>query len=69
LRLTFTRCLTVLVVVGLHRLPLAASAEYGPSGSVSSKLVTGWSGTVLNVELVIPAGLMYVLPVRTIVTP
>ena len=31
--------------------------------------MTGWSGTVLNVELVIPALLMNVFPVSTIVTP
>ena len=33
----------------LQRLPLAASAEYLPSGRLSSKLPTGTSGTVLNV--------------------
>ncbi len=47
----------------------AASAEYGPWGSVSSKLVpTGWSGTVANVLLVIPL-LMNVSPCRSTVTP
>ena len=67
--LTVTFFLTVVVFVREQRLPLAARAEYLPSGSVSSKLVTGWSGTVLNVLLVIPALLMNVLPVRTIFTP
>ncbi len=48
----------------LHRFPLAASAEFGPCGRFSSKLATGWSGTVRNVELVIPALLMNVSPCR-----
>lgn len=42
-----------IVSVWVHRSRLAASAEYGPSGNVNSKLPTGASGTVLNVELVI----------------
>ena len=53
----------------LQRFPLAASAEYLPSGSVSSKLPTGASGTVRNVLLVIPALLMNVSPCRSSVTP
>ncbi len=47
-----------------HRLPFAASAEYLPSGRVSSKVLKGWSGTVLNVVEVIPALLMNVVPTR-----
>jgi len=53
----------------LQRLPLAASAENVPSGSVSSNVPTGTSGTVLNVLLVIPALLMNVAPTRSTVTP
>ena len=53
----------------LQRLPFAASAEYLPCGSVSWKVVTGWSGTVRNVELVIPFLLMNVSPCRSIVMP
>ena len=45
-----------------QRFPFAASAEYGPSGRYSSNVLTGTSGTVLNVLLVIPALLMNVLP-------
>src|ERR1700722_11463043 len=48
----------------LHKLPLAARAESEPSGSVSSKLPTGASGTVAKVLLVIPALLMNVSPCR-----
>ena len=58
--LTVTFFLTVMVVVSAQRFPFAASAEYWPSGSVSSKLPTGTSGTVLNVLDVIPALLMNV---------
>ncbi len=54
LTLTVTFFLTVTVFVSEQTLPLAAKAEYLPSGSVSSKLVTGWSGTVWNVLLVMP---------------
>ena len=43
---------------------MAASAEYLPSGRYSSNVLTGTSGTVLNVLLVIPALLMNVLPVK-----
>ena len=53
----------------LQRLPFAASAEFGPWGSVSLKLVTGWSGMVRNVLLVIPCLLMNVSPCRFIVIP
>jgi hypothetical protein len=53
----------------LHRFPLAASAEYGFSGKVSSNVPTGTSGTVLNVLLVIPALLMNVVPTNSTVTP
>ncbi len=53
----------------VHRFPSAVSAENLPSGKVSSKLETGWSGTALNVELVTPALLMNVVPTRSIVTP
>jgi hypothetical protein len=53
----------------LHRLPFAASAENLPCGSVSSKVPTGTSGTVLNVLLVIPAFEMNVEPTRWTVTP
>jgi hypothetical protein len=53
----------------LQRSPFAASAEYGPSGRDSSKLVTCTSGTFVNVELVIPALLMNVSPTRSIRTP
>ncbi len=53
----------------LQKLPFAASAENGPCGSVSSNVPTGTSGTVLNVELVIPALLMNVEPTRCTVTP
>src|SRR5665213_1464455 len=53
----------------LQRVPLAARAEYLPSGSVNSKLPTGTSGTVLNVELVIPAFEMNVVPTRSTVVP
>ena len=49
-----------IVSFALHRFPFAASAEYGPWGKVSSKLPTGWSGTALNVLLVMPALLMNV---------
>ena len=49
LTLTVTFFLTVTVFVAAHRFPFAANAENLPSGNVSSKLVTGWSGTVLNV--------------------
>ena len=38
----------------VHRSPFAASAEYLPCGSVSSKVEKGWSGTALNVVLVMP---------------
>ena len=69
LPLIVTFLLTSTVFVRVHRLPLAASAESLPSGSVSSKLVTGWSGTVWNVLLVIPALLMNVSPCRSIVKP
>ena len=58
-----------IVSFDVQRLPFAARAEYLPSGSVSSKLVTGWSGTVWNVLEVIPALLMNVEPTRSIVTP
>ena len=67
--LTVTFFLTVTVFVSAHRFPFAASAEYLPSGNVSSKLPTGASGTVLNVLDVIPALLMNVVPTRSIVTP
>ena len=53
----------------VQRFPIAASAEYGPWGSISSKLETGWSGTVLNVLEVTPVLLMKVLPTRSIVMP
>src|SRR6185437_208277 len=53
----------------LQRFPLAASAEYLPCGSVSSKLPTGASGTVWNVLLVMPALLMNVSPCKSSVTP
>ena len=49
----------------VQRLPFAASAESGPSGSVSSKLPIGASGTVRNVRLVIPFLLMNVSPCRS----
>jgi hypothetical protein len=52
----------------LQRLPLAANAEYGPWGSVSSKVLKGAAGTVLKVLLVMPL-LMAVLPTRSTVTP
>ena len=38
----------VIVRVSLQRLLVVASAEFGPSGRFSSKLFTGWSGTVLE---------------------
>ena len=53
----------------LQRFPFAARAEYLPSGSVSWKLPTGASGTVLNVLLVMPALLMNVSPCRSSVIP
>src|SRR6202035_4431032 len=46
--------------VSLHRLPGAANAENLPWGSVSSNVPTGASGTVRNVLLVTPWGLMNV---------
>ena len=52
-----------------QRLPLAASAEYLPSGSVSSKVSNGTSGVEANVEDVMPALLMNVSPTSLIVTP
>src|ERR1700722_230670 len=69
LLLMVTFFLTSTVFVTAHRLPLAARAEYLPSGSVSSKLPIGWSGTAANVLLVMPALLMNVSPCRSIVTP
>ena len=48
---------------------MAVSAENGPSGRYSSNVLTGTSGTLLNVLLVIPALLMNVLPVRSTLTP
>src|ERR1039457_2657071 len=53
----------------VQRLPLAARAENLPSGSVSSNVPTGTSGTVLNVLLVIPALLMNVVPTRSTIVP
>src|SRR6202167_1926833 len=53
----------------VHRSPFAASAEYLPSGRYSSNVLTGTSGTVLNVLEVIPALLMNVVPVRSTLTP
>src|ERR1700720_414217 len=52
----------------LHRLPFAVSAEFGPVGSLSSKLDTGTSGTVAKLEVVMPF-VMFVLPTRITVTP
>lgn len=49
---SFLRCVIVRLLA--HRSTGAASALLGPWGSVSWKLVTGWSGTVLNVLLVMP---------------
>jgi len=69
LLLTLTLRLTRTVFVTPQRLPFAARAEPGPCGSVSSKLVTGWSGTVRNVELVMPCFEMNVSPCRSIVKP
>ena len=51
-----------------QRPPSAVSAEWGPTGSVSTKLETGTSGIAANVELVIPF-VIFVLPVRITVTP
>ena len=48
----------------VQRFPLAASAESGPWGSVSSNTPTGTSGTVCNVLLVIPVLLMNVSACR-----
>src|SRR3977135_3508402 len=48
----------------LQRFPFAASAELRPCGRYSSKLLIGTSGTWLNVELVMPALLMNVSPIR-----
>ncbi len=45
----------------VHKFAFAVSAEYFPWGSVSSNVLTGASGTVLNVLLVIPALLMNVV--------
>ena len=59
----------VVVCVSVQRLVFAASALVGPCGSVSWKLVTGWSGTARNVELVIPVLLMNVSPCRLMVIP
>jgi hypothetical protein len=53
----------------LHRFPFAASAEYLPSGRYNSNVLTGTSGTVLNVVLVIPALLINVVPVKSTRTP
>lgn len=53
----------------VHRLPFAASAEFGPWGSVSSNVPTGSSGIAGKVELVIPFLLMNVSPCRLSVTP
>jgi hypothetical protein len=55
--------------LAVQRSPVAASAEFGPCGSVSSNVPTGTSGMVRNVELVIPSGLMNVSPCRSTVTP
>ena len=66
---SFTVFFVVTDFVGAHRLPFAARAEYLPSGSVISKLVTGWSGTVWKVLEVIPALLMNVEATRLIVKP
>ena len=51
----------------VQRFPFAASALSGPCGSVSSKFATGWSGTALNVLLVIPCLLMNVSACRSMV--
>ncbi len=59
----------VSLLASVQRLPFAARALYLPSGNVSVKLENGWSGTVLNVVLVIPDLLMNVVPTRSIVTP
>src|SRR5665213_438784 len=53
----------------VQRVPLAARAEYLPSGRFSSKVLTGTSGTVLKVLLVIPAWLMNVVPTKSTLTP
>ena len=50
LRRTATRLRTVTVFVAAHRLPFAVSAECGPSGRLSSNVLTGVSGTVSNLE-------------------
>src|SRR5207302_3176278 len=51
-----------------HRFVLPVSAECGPVGSLSVKLDTGTSGTVLKLVVVIPF-LMSVLPTRITRTP
>src|SRR6202035_2619357 len=55
--------------VSLHRLPGAASAENLPWGRISSNVPTGASGTVRNVLLVTPCGLMNVSACNWIVVP
>src|SRR6478609_4269341 len=52
----------------LHRFPNAASAEYLPVGSFTSKLDTGTSGMAAKLEVVMPLA-MFVLPTRITVTP
>lgn len=51
-----------------QRLPLAVSAECGPTGRLSTKLVTGTSGIAANVVLVTPF-VIFVFPVRITVMP
>ncbi len=51
-----------------HRLALAASAELGPWGRLSSKELKGTSGVALKVEVVIPF-LICVEPTKSTVTP
>ena len=53
----------------VHKFAFAVSAEYFPWGSVSSKELTGASGTWANVDEVIPALLMNVSPTRSMVIP
>ena len=61
------------IVVGMvsvwsQKLPLDASAEFGPVGRSSTKLDTGTSGIEANVEVVTPC-LIAVLPTRITRTP
>jgi hypothetical protein len=49
MRMVVCLCL-VMVFVGVQRLPLAASAEWGPSGNIVWNDVMGASGTVSNLE-------------------